>query len=472
MTLLRSSQLILVLVVESSLIYTAMAILGCILKMDGSSLNAIAIFAILGISSLASLYFQNSQSDPLRPQIVSFVLGLLVLYAAIGISVQSPVGVAGEYAWIFKSFNGEYEYVELGRQVLGMVLGVIVWSRGMSIAATYEIDTLLFRSFRIGSIIVTVGAVVDALFPVWLGMEWVAPGFFLSGLLCLVLMQFDSYENGATVRTSWLWLGLCICVLVVVMGMVFTLAVGGSASDLAEEVLRGVGVGVTYLLLALAIPMLYVADWVINGLFWILDWILGEGWQAQVGGVIDSLRTFEQIRSDDTGKSDGPGWIATVIRWVIICIFLSIIFVGLFFAYATGSKRRRQMATRIQEGDPRAVGDDIWNLFKKLVPEGLGTKKDTEEVPIGHDARAVILRTYYKMLERAEANGLVRPVWQTSFEYHKSTLIRILPSDLGLKLTSLFNQARYNKQSVMSLNVTEAIALEQECEYQKKVDLA
>ena len=183
MTLLRSSQLILVLVVESSLIYTAMAILGCILKMDGSSLNAIAIFAILGISSLASLYFQNSQSDPLRPQIVSFVLGLVVLYAAIGISVQSPVGVAGEYAWIFKSFNGEYEYVELGRQVLGMVLGVIVWSRGMSIAATYEIDTLLFRSFRIGSIIVTVGAVVDALFPVWLGMEWVAPGFFLSGLL-------------------------------------------------------------------------------------------------------------------------------------------------------------------------------------------------------------------------------------------------------------------------------------------------
>ena len=107
-----------------------------------------------------------------------------------------------------------------------------------------------------------------------------------------------------------------------------------------------------------------------------------------------------------------------------------------------------------------------------MVPEGLGTKKDTEEVPIGHDARAVILRTYYKMLERAEANGLVRPVWQTSFEYHKSTLIRILPSDLGLKLTSLFNQARYNKQSVMSLNVTEAIALEQECEYQKKVDLA
>jgi hypothetical protein len=160
MTLLRSTQLILVLLVEASLIYTVIAILGCVLKMDGSSLNPVAVFVILGVSCVASLYFQSSSSDPLLPQIASFVIGLLVLYLAVGISVKAPVAVTAEYGWIFHSFSGDYEYVELGRQVLGLIIGAIIWSRGMSIAATYEIENLLFRSFRIGSIIVTLGSVV------------------------------------------------------------------------------------------------------------------------------------------------------------------------------------------------------------------------------------------------------------------------------------------------------------------------
>jgi len=473
MTILRSSQLILVLLVESTLLYTVMAILGGVLKMGGSSLNPVAIFTILGLSCLASLYFQNSYSDPVRSQIVSFGMGLLVLYIAVGMSVESPVGVVGEYAWIFKSFNGDYEYVELGRQVLGMVLGVGIWSRGMSIAATYEIDNLLFRSFRIGSIVVTFGAVVDALFPIWLGMEWVAPGFFLSGLLCLVLMQFDSYENGAMVRISWLWLGLSICVILVTVGVAFTFTVGGSASDLAQGVVRGIGVGVTYVLLALAIPMLYVADWAINSLFWILDWVLGEGWQAQVGGVVDSLRSFEQLRGENTSKSEDQGWFMSLLKWAIVCIFLCVVLAGLFFSYVVGSRRRKPLATRSQEGDDRGVGDDIWNLFKKLIPEGIGVKRSGgDDLPQGSDSRATILRTYYKILERGEANGFIRPTWQTSIEYHRSTLTRILPADLGLHVTSLFNQARYNKQSEMRINATEATKIEQECESHKDIGLA
>ena len=190
MTFLRAAQLILVLLVEAVLIYTVIAILGCVLKMGGSSLNPVAVFSILGTSCLTSLYFQRSEADPIRPQIVSFALGLIVLYIAIGMSVQSPVGVASEYAWIFKSFNGDYQYVELGRQVLGMVIGVGIWSRGMSIAATYEIDKLLFRSFRVGSMVVAFGSVIDALFPVWLGMEWLAPMFFLGGLLYALTLGY------------------------------------------------------------------------------------------------------------------------------------------------------------------------------------------------------------------------------------------------------------------------------------------
>jgi len=450
-----------------------MAILGCVLKMDGSSLNPVAVFVILGVSCVASLYFQSSSSDPLLPQIASFVIGLLVLYLAVGISVKAPVAVTAEYGWIFHSFSGDYEYVELGRQVLGLIIGAIIWSRGMSIAATYEIENLLFRSFRIGSIIVTLGSVVDALFPIWLGMDWVAPVFFLSGLLCLVLMQFDSHESGAIVRTSWLWLGLSICVLVVLIGVSFAFIVGASTSDLAKEGVRWFGLGFSYALLILAIPMLYVADWAINSLFWVLDVVLGSEWQQQVGGVLDSLRTFEQLRGEDVSDSEGHGWFTPFVKGTLVCIFLLIVFATLFFSYVAGSSRRRPLVGRSQDTEGRGVPEDIWNLLKKLIPEGIGVKNSLlDDLPQGNDSRTIILRTYYKILERAEHNGFARQKWQTSFEYQQFTLVRILPSHLSLKLTFGFNQARYNKQSTMDMEIDEARGIEQECESQEGMGLA
>jgi len=473
MTYLRLTQLILVLLVESALVYTAIAVLGCVLKMGGSSLNPVAVFVILGSSCMVSLYFQKAHGDFVMPQVASFGIGILVLYLAVGISVKAPVSLAGEYAWIFHSFDGKYEYVELGRQVLGMMIGVAIWSRGMSIAATYEIDELLFRSFRIGSIVVTFGSVIDALFPIWLGMEWVAPVFFLSGLLCLVLTQFDSNENGASVRTGWMWLGIAIAALVVMIGVAFTFTVGGVASEFSKEVIRGVGVGITYMLLALAIPMLYVADWVINSLFWILNWILGEGWQGQVGQVLDSLEGFEALRGESSRDSGGLSWFMTFLKWSIICIFLIGLFGALFFSYIVGSRRRRASANRTQDIEGRGVSEDVWNLFKKLIPDGIGIRRGAlEGMSFGNDSRGIILRAYYTTLERAERNGFTRPTWQTSFEYQKATLDRILPTSLSLRLTSAFNQARYNKRSTMNMEQAQAMSIEEECASEKGMGLA
>jgi hypothetical protein len=473
MTYLRSIQLILVLLVESALVYTVSSILGGVLGMGGSSLNLVAIFVILGSSCMVSLYFQTAHGGFVMPQVASFGIGILVLYLAVGISVKAPVGLAGEYAWIIHSFEGQYEYVELGRQVLGMMIGVAIWSRGMSIAATHEINDLLFRSFRIGSVVVTFGSAIDALFPIWMGMEWVAPIFFLSGLLCLVLTQFDSNENGAMVRLGWMWLGIAIAVLVVMIGIAFTFTVGGAASDFSKEVIRSLGVGITYILLVLAIPMLYVADWVINSLFWVLNWVLGDGWQGQVGQVLDRLDAFEGFRGEGSRDSWDQSWLAALLKWGIISTFFIGLFGALFFSYVVGSRRRRALAHRTQDTEKRGVSEDVWNLLKKLIPDGIDIRRGVlEGTFFGNDSRGIILRAYYTTLERAERNGFPRPAWQTSFEYQKTTLARILPSTLSFRLTSAFNQARYSKRSTMNMELAQATGIEEECQSEKGRGLA
>ena len=431
------------LVVETTWWYTIAALGGALLGLGGSPLNGVSVLLVLLVASLVSLYFQNPRLDIFLAQGVSLGIALVTIYLAIAISVEAPVAPAFHPLWLLDTLAGISAYSEVGRQFLGGFLGIALWWRGMEIASSTSIESLLFRSFRIGLAFVTVGALVDALAPLSFGMAWIAFAFFLAGLSALMLNQLQREGVGATPGRRWLQISLGTIGAVVITGLLLSLAAGGAPAAAAAGLFGAVGFLLRGIILLIAIPMAYVTDYLMRGVAWIVQRVFGEGTALPGGGIFEFLREVEE-RREAQEPFHFPELLSTLLQWGIIIYVVMAGLLLLYLAFVRRGRRAEGQVVRASTWGETPLWEDLASLFKKLLPHGREQNLQPGlPTPQGDDPRSGVLRLYYTVLLHAHRSGMARKPSQTPLEYHRSALMRFLPTEVSRRLTDAFNRVWY-----------------------------
>ena len=433
------------LVVETTWWYTLAALVGVLIGLGGSPLNGFSVLLVLAASAGLSVALQAPRIDILVAQGTAMVIALGVIYLAIAFSVGSLGGSAFQPLWLLDTLSGGASYHVLGQQILGAALGIALWWRGMDIGATASIDTLLLRSFKIGLIVITVGAVIDALAPLSFGMLWVAFAFFLAGLSALMLNQLQREGDGGGLEGRWLQIAIGTVGAVIVTGIVLSLAAGGAPAAVAGWVFGTVGAIVSWVLIIIATPLAYAMEYVVGGLQWLIERLVGEQ-ESAARPFAGALNFLEELR-ERAGDRDVPALLSiifTVLKWAFIIYCGLAILLLLYLAFMRRSGSKEGQAVRTSTWGETPLWQDLAMLLRKLFPQPRVQSAGAPlPVPQGEDPRSALLRLYYNALLYAQQRGVARRPSQTPLEYHRSTLRRVFPQEISRRLTEAFNRVRY-----------------------------
>ncbi|GEM_PF-5765061 len=445
------------LAMEATWWYTLIALAGTLVGVEGSPLSGIAVLLVFGAAAALSLALQAPHMDLLVAQGVSMVIALGTIYLAValggglfGIATLNPL-------WLLDTLSGHSSPVELGQQVVGGLAGIALWWRGMEVGAAGEVDALLFRSFKIGLVVITVGAVIDVLAPTSLGMTWVAFAFFLAGLSALMLNQLQREAGAGMVERQWRQIALGVLGAVLLTGIVLSVMAGGDTANAAAWLFETVGEAVSRVLLLLALPLAYAMGSVVNGLQWLIAHLLG---QAENRGDLmrGALGALQSLRDLAAGHHM-PGWVALLVKlleWGALAYIALVLLLLLYLAFVRRQPVQGGREARASSRGQTPLWADLASLLGKLFPQPRGQAAEASPpVPQGGDPRSVLLRLYYTTLRHFQQQGMGRRSFETPWEYERHTLARVWPGGVSRRLTDAFNGVRYGRQEPEEQEVRE-----------------
>ncbi len=446
----RNSRLLFwaVLLTEATWWYTLVALGGVLVGLGHSPLHGIGVLLLLGAAAALSVALQSPHIGLLVAQGVSMAIALGAIYLAIALGGGSSAIPSFDPLWLLDALSGHSTARDLGQQVVGGLAGIVLWWRGMEIGGASEVDDLLFRSFKIGLVVITVGAVIDALAPIPLGMTWVGFVFFIVGISALMLNQLQGEAEEGMPERRWMQIALAVLGAVLLTGILLSLAVGGDAANLAGWLFGAIGAVVRGALLLLALPLAYAMGYAVSGLQWVIAHLFGrvEGTENLLQGALGAL---QELRDLAKGGSM-PEWLSlflTVLRWAaLIYIALALLFF-LYMAFVRRQPGQRGRAVRASSRGQTPLWSDLASLLSKLFPQPQAQAAEASPpLPQGSEPRRALLRLYYTTLHHFQQRGLGRQSFETPWEYESHTLARVWPGGGSSRLTRAFNGVRYGRQ--------------------------
>ena len=486
---------------ESAWLFAVLGVMGAALGLDGSPLRWPALVVILGTSLLTARLRPSFVAAlavmgvaVLAPGLTSTIVRWPLIGAAMGVSallvyvrplkemsvevhflLRAVFGAGVVYLMVAASVTTDGSGFDLGwmtlaaseftpssyrlMALLGVLLGMLMWWRGGSLATKeFPIESLTL-SFRLGVIALAIATTIDIVHPADLDTFPMIFIFFASGLGGLSIGHLLPESREAAKARTW---------PKVIGGAVATVLGAGLVFSILQRDMLGY----------LSRPALSMLDAVTNGVFWGLVIPISSVWSVFVSavlGIFDGV--FGGLRDSDanTGLNATVAQRATVaeqaeeegalfnmvlqvIEWVLIALFVLFVLylLYLFFRQLLARGPKDTVGRREFLREEANLASDATRLLLRLMPNwatGRGDQKGFR-IPDGQPGVVNALRLYYALLTAAEDRGYSRHHHQTPSEF-QPILEGIFPQRLVGMATGAFIRACYGNYPASDEQIAE-----------------
>ncbi|HEV8632693.1 MAG TPA: DUF4129 domain-containing protein [Chloroflexota bacterium] len=404
-------------------------------------LPAAALLALVGLPGLLLAWLRRRGWPLAAVRAATLAAGLAAALAATGLE-HGRAGLDGTLA-------------APAPPVLALVLGLLLWRRGVLDAqARVEHDDLA-RAFGTGVLVLAgsllLAAVAGEPSLALLRAEAVGHvvGFFAVGLTALALARLEEMRRGAAPPAPGReWLGLVLAtvllLLVAALGLAQLLAFD-LIGALLRPLLWPLGLLLTALLLVVGLPIALLLELLVRLVRWLLP-RLGQLSPVDFGGQ----RLLDRLRDRSPAEPIPPELLALA-QWLAVG---AVVALALWLvARAVAFRRERRSEDGVEE-----ERDSVWNwaLFAAAVRAWLAgllarlARRPTDPAPLVVPAEApappaatTIRQLYRELLRLAAARGAPRRPDATPYEHLPRLQAALGPDDVLADATGAYVRARY-----------------------------
>jgi len=434
-----------VVIAESSWIYAAAGIPCLILGLDGAPLPWAAVAGVLGIGMLTAWVFGGARGDAVRLAIVQSVIGLAVIYVALGARrFDDSAGI--DLLWVGRVFGGEHGRDGLLGLVLGLALAILLWLRAVNLVSGGPLAERIQRTFRIGMAAVSAALIAELATGNDIGARLVLLPFFGATLAGMAVARLvDPGRGGRT--GSWARVVGGSVGAILLVGLALGVLSGAYGSGALRLLQRGWGALVDGLLWVLHYPLQGILMALLAIFRWLASLFNPSGERTELpdaGGLAPKLGE----RAEEAVGGDWVEALVDVLQYPVAVILAAVVFFVLVLAYR---RLRRRAAKKVSaresiKGDAD-VGRDFVDLFGRLLPAWMRRKEGTApwRYPEGEPGITEVFILYFGYLSEAIRQGMHLDTRQTPNE-RREVLEQALPGAPVRVLTNRFNAACYGRE--------------------------
>ena len=429
---------------ESAWVFALSGVVGVIAGLNAGPQSWYAVIGVLGLSIIIGRMTPRSgEKARLLYPFFAAAAGLLVMYASVALHVQ-PGQIRP--AWPVELIVNDLEDGYAQRAILGSILCIALWWRGIRLASNEFPSDNLTLTFRIGMITIVCAVIYDlntaerlSTFP----MVFLFFGSALAGLSAGRLLPES--ERSTLTRTWPKTIGATVAAITA-FGLLVGLIDRGVLSYLsapAAAALEALARGIIWAIIA---PIAFVFETVFGWIANLFDFTQSPGQPQEATELTSEMREMlEELQEEQEPASDILAVVIQVIEWALVAIFALVAgavviraFRRLLGGHEAGDRGRRDSVAATAE--PLS---DAARLALRLVPSVLKRPKTKRyRVPDGPQGVVEACRLYYDMLDAADQRGIVRPPHHTPTEF-QPTLERTFPPSVVRPSTHAFNLAIY-----------------------------
>jgi len=431
---------------ESARIFSFAAIATLLIGLDAAPLAWAAAAAIMGVSMVANWVIGGARGDIVTLALVQALVGFPVIYLAA--AARAIGGGSGlDLDWPLALTAGDLDANGVAGVILAITLAFIVWLRGTALLNSDEPESGQRTVFYTGAAALGILLLMEQISGNDVDARFLILPFFaaaLTGMSINHLSTVGDVKNGSAFwgRFMTMIVGgvLLSAITITVLAVVF--------NDAVHALGRGIGVLLSWILIAIAAPFAVVA----MGAIWLLSKLRGEGNTGFVipeGPSID-FNTDTGLDVTDDGKSSVFDIVVDLLR---IPLGIIIVLVILFVLYITF--RRYMAKRRVRLGNDREsvrgdadAGKDLAGLFGNLLPDWMRRHRDSEierRYPADEPGISEVFQLYFSYLRAATRRGMAPDSRHTPNELRgaMSAALPGMPVDL---MTDRFNAACYGHE--------------------------
>lgn len=419
-------------------------------------LSIFSIFIVLGLS-LTITRITSKRDWPLW-SIQAVIIGTGIVTMLLVLRVDYSDGYAfSESGWL--AHTGRLlgsTFSKLYPVVLAIPVLVYLWWRGIQLGRTTSFFRNIYRSFIIGLIALIV------LIGLWqlssssgeiegpissIGFYVIA--FFFFGLIALAVCHLyvmrQRMPAGDRTTSVWRSLPMMLGVIggIIVVGLVAASLMSPDFFSAIERAFSAVGDA----LYTAVIWVLEKLNFIFEGIFWVLRWILSLLRNTQPQEQEENGEGGSPFEGVEPGDINLPEAFTTAVQWFVIAVIVAVVIYIL--ARAISRYRARRGLEEIEEIHESLLSagnlrDDLRQFLNIL---GSRFRRRPKKVEITFDDTAGRLNAreiYRRLLWEASRQGIVRKNYETPVEYERR-LERYIPegSEQLNDITGLYSEVRY-----------------------------
>lgn len=433
------------LVAESAWIGVLAALVGDLMGNPGGVLTWPGVLATLGAGAGASRMLARGEQQG-RRMLAGALLGAATVYL---VTAWHHGSLA--WPWLLRGTGGALEATRTGFTLVGAIL---LWWRGAALATLSGAWETLASGFRIGLVVLAVGAMAEALGKRPVGAAWATPPFVVASLTGLAISHLT--------EEHWARWGRALAALVggiLVAGIVAAVGVATPLSLAAQWLVGGLGTLARWLILALVIPLAYIVEFLVKVIVGLLRWLLGGAQPVPPQPpALDFLENLKRQASEGGGIT--PAVVGGV-KWGLLALACA----GALYLLGRVLWARRLPLTLQPEGEHEAIADeeaeDALAFLRAHLSFRGRPRKEAEAPPLlalpeGATPGERVVRAYFRLLNAATMSGILRPPWRTPWEFAPD-LEKRFPGLPIRPLTDAFVRLRWGGHTP---DTQEALALE------------
>lgn len=440
---------------ESTWLYAGFAIIGALLQKQGSPLGWLAVLLILALGVIAARLIPTDVAAIESLYLGVTVLGAMFMYTVVATQVQ-PGGEFGfDIGWIGKVISSSEPDPYAFRAVAGVLIGVAVWVRGITIAIAANPSRSLGISFSLGIVVLAVALMLDSALKYDLGVASLIFIFFGAGLAGLTA---GSLRSSRSVKAkAWPRIIGGMVIALTLIGAIFTVVSRDILSYVTNPITTVLGFVLKSALVVALAPVALAMSLIFGG----VEDLFGREFNPDLsqGGIVATtsppdLRLAElpvleiATTTGEEAPQPSPGLgidFTEILKWASLTFLavgaLVIMFVAL--RKIVGRERDAGQALRESIDSDADYASDFGNLLWNLLPDRFrGRKRKGMQPPDGPPGIVEVFQIYYRLLKMAEQKGQARSNHQTTVEFRRP-LATVVSPDLARLATYCFDRACY-----------------------------
>ena len=433
-------------VAESASVYAVLALMGAAGGHGASPMNMPAILAVLVSAIVVSRLMLYIAMPDWTALVFHTGIGLFIIWVV----VATQAGVSGvDLGWVGWGFSSSpLADGNAFRAVAGGVASVYLWRRGAHLAGLQSPVESLGFGFRVGVVIMTTAAIVDAIISPDLNIYSVMFVFLAASLAGLGIGRLLPPAPETDHARTWPRVIGAVVTAVVVTGLFVGLVQNAFLSHASRVAITTLGFMidrvVKYALLAIIYPLAYIVGLLVSGVsrLFRVDEPREPIEREQTQPPVD--RFLEEFRSR-VGETESSYLIFDIIEYILVALLVLLV----AFLLVRAFRRRVRTRTLYEAGDRESVSEgrspayDAANLLFGLLPDWLRRRRASGyRLPDGPPGIVEVFRLYYRMLDIAGRKGVRRAPHETPNEL-RGRLAGVLPARLVTEVTSAFERACY-----------------------------